>query len=346
MRACTRGVPVDFQRRCQNLTPMETACLPMEDRHGRAVLLTVAKLTFAVSATGEWTVLERGAPIRRADVPVSDEPYASIHYPSDYVDEKPGTDVIFIGTAYPSASSPNATEQDVSVRVGLLHKTIRVYGPRVYQASGITSVTPGPARPLAPTPLRYELAWGGRDETDPHRIEVHQPNPAGRGFAESRQRLVDAPAHQLELSSTLLEANTEPAGFGPIAGSWQPRLSYAGTYDAAWRRERAPIAPADFDPRFHCCAHPDLYSPTPLDGTEPVEVLGATPEGIWRFQLPHYQPRFISTRQGLETEHATHLDTFLIDGDERRVEPTWRVSVPLPRKATEFRSPAAAIGDR
>jgi hypothetical protein len=150
-------------------------------------------------------------------------------------------------------------------------------------------------------------------------------------------------APQIECARASLGArSTPPAGFGAIGAQWSPRRELAGTYDAAWWRDRAPFRPADFDPRHHACGHPDLYSSTPLRGDEPVEVLGATPEGVWRFRLPVFAPTFQSKRrerdrlsgkmESMRYEHPTHLDTFLVDGDRGAVELTWRATIRLPRK--------------
>ena len=57
-----------------------------------------------------------------------------------------------------------------------------------------------------------------------------------------------------------------PGGFGPIGPDWEPRQRHAGTYDERWKRERAPVLPADFDPRHNCVAPPGLWSATPLLG--------------------------------------------------------------------------------
>ncbi len=70
----------------------------------------------------------------------------------------------------------------------------------------------------------------------------------------------------------------------------------------------------------------------PLSATSPSRSLGGTPEGALRFRLPRYAPLFYSTVRGVVSEHETHLDTFFIDADQRRVELVWRASVPLPRK--------------
>jgi hypothetical protein len=93
-----------------------------------------------------------------------------------------------------------------------------------------------------------------------------------------------------------------------------------------------PLLPPDFDSRYHVCVPPDQWSEMPLRGDEPVEVLGATPEGAWRFQLPRIVPGFSSFMGGRRAEHRTHLDTILIDADARTVELTWRAAIPLPRK--------------
>jgi hypothetical protein len=111
-----------------------------------------------------------------------------------------------------------------------------------------------------------------------------------------------------------------------------PRASFAGTYDSAWMQTKMPLLPNDFDPRFHVTVPHDQWSETPLRGDEPVEVLGATPEGAWRFRLPRIHPGFSSFVDWRRTEHRTHLDTILIDADARSVELTWRAPVPFPRK--------------
>ena len=121
-------------------------------------------------------------------------------------------------------------------------------------------------------------------------------------------------------------------GFAPLCRHWQPRVGFAGTHDADWQATRMPIAPVDYDPRFEVTVAHDQWSRAPLRGDEPVEVLGATPEGAWRFRLPRYEPEFAVTIRGQRRELQTHLDTFYIDAEERKVELTWRTTIPIPRK--------------
>jgi len=88
--------------------------------------------------------------------------------------------------------------------------------------------------------------------------------------------------------------------------------------------------------RFASFAHPDLWSPEPLRGDEPVEIVNAVPERVFRFRLPRYEPRFDVTQDGEERRWPTHLDTYLVDLTDpaaRVVELTWRAAVPIPRKS-------------
>jgi hypothetical protein len=127
-----------------------------------------------------------------------------------------------------------------------------------------------------------------------------------------------------------------PAGFGALAPHWSPRAERIGTLDAAWRRMRAPLTPCDFDPRHHCVAPLGLWSETPLSGTEPFEIIGATPEGRWCFQLGSYRPRFRCVVRGSSHHLESHLDTVLVDAEARRIELTWRAAAPLPRRAAHL----------
>lgn len=323
-------------RLIDNRTPMVVQSLPMDDRHGREVLVVIAKITYAVSPGGFATIAAPQAPIRLEDELTSSSRWASPRYASDAIDHKLGTDVLLIGTAYPP-SGRAVTDFNVSLRVEAshlaIHKVVRVYGPRVWYA-GATGVVPGPAATAGPTPMVYERAFGGQDETRPGECVIDRRNPAGTGFSVDRARVLGTPAPALEDPRAPLWSRTPaPAGFGPIAASWSPRAERAGTFDEGWSRERAPLRPLDFDPRHTSVAPADLWSEGALEGDEMVEVLNATPEGTWRFRLPRYSPRFESIIRGDKQALATHLDTFLIDADAGRVELVWRASILMPMKS-------------
>ena len=106
-----------------------------------------------------------------------------------------------------------------------------------------------------------------------------------------------------------------------------PRRKYAGTYDDAWQRRRAPYLPADFDPRFFQLAPPEQVAPGYLVGGETVEVVGATAEGVLRFSLPRYAVEVTYLVDGSPQSRPAHLDTVLVQPDLRRVLLTWRAAL-------------------
>jgi hypothetical protein len=329
----TVAIQLDMESRrlTDNLTPMVVQALPMEDRHGREVLVTIAKLTYAVSPQGVVTIPLDPAPLRFGDEPVSMDPWSSVRFPSDAVEHKPGTDLLLVGTAQPPPGPP-VSEFDVTFRVESPHhpvrKTLRIHGPRIF-TQRVLGIGPGRPSTARPTPLRWEQTFGGRDTNTAGEVIVDPRNPSGFGFALDKARLLGTPVPEIEDPRSPMM----PAGFGPIAPSWSPRLERAGTHDEAWARERAPLRPRDYDPRHASVAPADQWSEGPLEGDEAVEVLNATASGVWRFRLPRWSPRFEAVVRGVAQQLHTHLDTFLVDADAGRVELVWRASVPLPRKS-------------
>jgi hypothetical protein len=316
------------------------ALLFVKDKTGREHATPVLKVTFVVDAHGRAALDEEDP----ANVVLADEmngadpATSSIRRPSDVFEHKPGTDVILVGHAHAPAGR-SVSHVDVSLRVGPVAKTVRAHGLRVWQASAFGGVAPGPARALRePVPLVYELAWGGLDLGDPERPVGEWRNMVGRGVARDWRALVGQPAAQLEDPERPLRGGRDgvPWCFGALHRHWRPRVEFAGTYDEAWQRDKMPLLPDDFDDRFHVTVPHDQWSPTPLRGDEPIEVLGATPEGAWRFSLPRLAPGFSSRFRGRARDHRTHLDTILIDADRRRVELTWRAAIPIPKKYEEI----------
>lgn len=315
-----------------NRTDGKHLALPMKDRDGRQRLVVIVKYTYRSTPRGALERDDDGPEPHPVDVPNGDDPAkSSIKVPSDVFDFKPGTDVVLVGDAHPRAG---ATHADVALRMGPIAKTVRAHGLRVWQRGMLGGLVPGPAMPLrAPVPIVYELAWGGLDLSAPDKPIGEPRNYVGRGVTRDPAKLVNQPAAQLELPSKPVgERGNVPASFGAIHRHWQPRVAFGGTYDEAWTETRMPLLPADFDARFNVCVPHDQWSPTPLAADEPIELAGATEDGLWRVQLPRDAPRFSSIVAGERRTHATHLDTVLIDARERRVELTWRVSIPAPAK--------------
>jgi hypothetical protein len=317
-------------------TGTSTAAPIVRDKDGRNVLVVILKYTYRADRFDRMVAMEdEPAEVDFVDTYHGDDPAkSSIRRPSQLFDQKPGTDVVLLGHAHPPRGSASATHVDVSLRVGRLAKVVRAYGLRVWQTGTAGGLKPGPARPIRePVPLIYELAWGGLDVSDETKPVGEARNYIGRGVARDPKELIHTPAAQLEDPAHPIDGrNNVPSAYNPIHRHWMPRRQYAGTYDQAWMDTRMPILPEDFDVRYHVCVAPDQWSEIPLRGDEAMEVTGATPEGLWRFQLPRVAPGFASVQGGQRSEHRTHLDTILIDADEKRVELTWRTAIRMPRK--------------
>lgn len=316
--------------RVVNQTRAKHATIPMRDVAGVEHLICILKYTFAVSAVGHAELVNDGPGPYLCDEYNGEDPAASsVRKPSDVFLYKPGTDVLLVGHAHPPAHR-EVTSVDVSLRMGPIAKTLRVHGLRAWQKGLLGGLKPGPARALhEPVPLVYELAWGGLDPSDPERPVGEPRNYVGRGVAHDLDKLIGQPAAQIEYADGPADA---PAGFGALHRHWMPRAGFAGTYDERWQATKMPLLPDDFDDRFNVSAPPDQWSSLPLRGDEPIEVLGATREGAWRFRLPRITPGFASFVSDRRADHPTHLDTVLIDADLGQVELTFRAAAPLPRK--------------
>lgn len=306
-------------------------------------LVVIVKATFArLPGEGALELAERPEQrgIRAADLPWGEPEKSSIKYPSDLCIMKPGTDVIVVAAAH-APGGKAVPSFDAGVRVGPLQKTVRVFGLRVWEAKGAGISA---ARPTTGIEVRYDHAWGGLDASDPRLPVVEEPrNPVGMGIAQDPAALTHRPAPFIEDPlQPIRSAQTRPppAGLGAIGRHWEPRRRYMGTYDAAWRRQRAPLMPLDHDERANLCASPGLTAVPPLRGGEEVALLNLTPGGgALSFRLPRITVEVTLKVKGRAPETlAPYLDTVVLDTLEARapaevaVELVWRASFQPPRR--------------
>ena len=154
----------------------------------------------------------------------------------------------------------------------------------------------------------------------------------GRGFSQNPDNLVGTEAFRLEPADLGTLAPTSGC-FAPIDANWEPRRSFVGTYDAAWRDNRAPIPPRDRDPRFHSDALPEQRSPRALTTPLAIEIAGLFGEETVRLQIPEYRV-MVTTDVEREQPSTTEagLVRVLVDADARVVELLFVARRRLPRK--------------
>jgi hypothetical protein len=198
-------------------------------------------------------------------------------------------------------------------------------------------------------PLVWERAFGGRDRTDKGPTEDPR-NPVGAGFRADdglepvggmALPNVEDPADPI----TSWKQKPAPMGVGPISEHWEPRRSYAGTYDEAWQQGRAPYLPTDFDPRFLNIAPTGLSAVGHLQGGDPVDLRGFAPEGAVQFRLPTLKPRVAFHVGGSPNERPANLDTVILEPTARRFSLVWRASMQCDKIARRISHVAVSVAN-
>jgi hypothetical protein len=312
----------------QNDTPFKAAIVVFPDRAGIDTLYVIVKAS--VNLRPNLLLSETQVPVTMADEYYGDPATSSIRCASDVHIGKSGTDVVLIGSAWSPDKRP-VTRMQVSMSVAERRKTIQVTGKRVWRDG-----RPSDPQPFESMPLVWEHAFGGWHRRG-DQVLAEERNPVGCGFAGGRSAnemeghavpsLEDPAAPLQKLGQVAL-----PACMAPVAPSWLPRRAYAGTYDARWQRARAPYLPDDFDPRFLQCATPEFAFDRYLQGGEPVQVAGATPDGPIGFKVPDPHLRVVVTVAGSRHEPPANLETLSIEPDENRACFTWHAALPCDRQ--------------
>jgi hypothetical protein len=316
----------------ENKTTLQFEALFLNDEEGRPSLATLVQAAYSMS--GQKLFPAEDPP----KLKVAGEPWfpdaleSSYKYEPQVALSKCGTDVALIGHAH----GRHATTSTVTLQVGPLRKTVRVTGDRYwFKSQGMVTMTS--PEPFDKIPLIWERAFGGwhRTNPNPEKHTFEPRNPVGAGFRSKQGEFEDGiRLPNLEDPKDPVREYAQPvtpAGFGFISPNWQPRMSYAGTYDDTWMRQRMPLLPIDFDRRFFNAGAPGLVSQGYLRGDEPVLLDNGAPDGVLRFRLPGEPPPVckVETAGRQHRELQTNLDTVILDADENLMLLLWRASMPL-----------------
>ena len=317
----------------KNSTPFAASLALMPDADGVDTMFAVVKGTFTLGATPQ--IASAQLPVTMAPEYWGDPALSSIKLAADVSLAKPSTDVLLIGSAW----APNGravSEMMVALQVGGFQHVARVFGDRVWRASGVGYAMTA-ARPFTSMPLTWERAFGGREETRGGPTEDPR-NPVGVGFRSPdgihSPDLAQVP--NVEDPARPMSSWTDrpvPVGFAPLGAHWMPRRLYAGTYDEQWQSERAPYLPTDFDSRFLQLAPPPLISPAYLVGGEPVALHGFSPLGALVFPLPTVDLAVEFVLGASPERRPAYLDTVTFESDAERFSMVWRATYPCDKKA-------------
>jgi len=307
----------------RNNTPFTCQQLPLLDKKGANILRIVLKAGYGFTRDGQLQIAENQPEVVMEDKYWGEPGQSSVRYESDITLDKPQTDLVINGSAH-APRGQAVHEMNVNVYYqGQILKALRVFGDRVWKRGPLCwrKTTP---RPFVKMPIVYERAYGGSDKKG----SVAR-NRCGTGYASSLgRRFTGTSLPNIEFPEQPIRSprnKPTPAGLGVIAKHWEPRLSFAGTYDDAWLENGFPLLPHDFDMRFNQSVPPDQWIARP-QGDEIIKITGMSPDGDLYIQLPpclmgltlHYRDR--------SEEKPMDLDTVLIECDEQRLTLTWRAS--------------------
>lgn len=302
---------------------------------GRESLVVVIKGSFVLPQPGEPVRLhEEQRPLVMADTFSGAPGYSAPLHEIDFAPRKQACDVLLVGSAY-APPGQQVTRTQVSLRVGPMHKTCDVVGPRVWKANvaRITATEPGYFSRL---PISYDTAFGGADRhsADEAEHDAYPSNPVGRGWHKHLKAAwvdgqplpyTEEPEHPVHFPS----GKYKPMAFGPLGRGWPSRARHAGTYDQHWLDEIFPFLPPDFDERYYQAAPEDQQVPLP-HGPMEVELRGFTPDGHRQFVLPHFEaPVHVFPKRGAREDLFASLDTIVFEPDLERFTLTWRATRPL-----------------
>jgi hypothetical protein len=342
----------------ENLTPFVLERTFLRDRRGGTVWVVAVRATFDILPDGTVRRAAEQVPVSRVATYLGEPGRSTLHYDSDLILGKPGVDLILHGQAHPPGGRAVPT-LDVGIRLGSWTKAVRVHGERVWQmgAAGTGLVATRP-RPFTEMALVYERAWGG---LDPATEKLPQPlaareNPLGCGYSKTPNALIGKPAPNLEDPRRPAGAGPGPfpvAGFAPIAPHWAPRVTYAGTYDEAWKRDRAPLLPKDFDDRFHRIAPADQQLPPFAADGQLIELINLSPAGKLRFALPNIRIGATTVFRDREVAHEAALHTVILEPEHPRLQLVWHTALPcqgrdhlLVRSRIDWEGDLSCLGTR
>jgi hypothetical protein len=303
----------------------------------------------------------------------ADQPaYSSMQAAGDTVLHKPFSDVYVNGTVRSFQNKPQTSWHGLlRVRRGkehLVNKTLKFTGPRQWSHKSKDVWRLSKPTPTTQVLLQYELAYGGH-YLDPQQLkkqkgpeadkdhtlatESFPANPAGSGLFGPTDSLLTkgSPTHdpkqhypgpQIEWEADSISDSGDidfkkyqPAGWGPIARWWSPRVERQGSYDAAWMKDFHHNTfgyadyPKDFNNSYFNCAPADQMIKGALQGDEHIELAGVfADKQTVSVQLPGWRLVAHSVNEeGERLKGQLRLDTVHIDLDAQQLHATWRLTL-------------------
>lgn len=309
----------------QNNTFFTCEQIPLCEKNGANIFRIVVKAAYSFNQYGQYRIAKDQPEIIYADEYYGEPGQSCVQYESDVSLPRPYTDLIINGFAYAPEDKPTK-RMDVAVYYqSKVLKQLAVFGDRFWEPSiGWDKTSP---EPFVKMPIVYDRAFGGSDENGSEPM-----NRSGLGY--NTRYGADFVNHQLpniEDPFNLISNRKDrprPMGLGVVSKNWEPRLSYAGTYDDNWQKNIFPLLPDDFDYKFNQCAAKDQWLKRPRGG-ELIDIFGMTPSGLLRVQLPPCEMKLSLEYRDKKENKDMDLDCILIEPDEEKLVMTWSATADI-----------------
>lgn len=315
------------------------------DKHAREHLVVLAKTTYRIPDNDRLPRAITPEPLATEDLWTGEPGLSAALYETDYVRHKPQCDVIFNASAH-SPKGQAVTELDVAFAVGERAKTLHVVGER-HWLPALVGLNVSRPQSFVNMPLHYGMAFGGTRcfvSKGEEQFDSHALNPIGKGYSRK------TPPEGLELPNLIAtgqdvqsaNSHKHPRAFSVRPRNHPERLSLAGTYDEAWRRDVFPLYPQDFDERFFQCAPEDQQVPYPQGGEQVQLRHMMKGRPLVSFKLPRLNTLPLKI---LKQDYSVHtpamvVDTLYFEPDpgRERFSVVWRASLPLRKGLQEVQT--------
>jgi hypothetical protein len=329
-----------------------------KNNKGDHIFSVIVKRSFRLKHGSVAERCEADHELRKIDAYYGDgDPESStVQYEHELAPYKPLVDVVVIGKAYSPRGVPTV-KMTVGVSFANREKSVAVFGDRECHFRENMSPVFSDPKEFTEMEVRYDRAYGGRDETSDANIPFFYPrNHKGTGIAlrntkETVQGLVlpnlEDPDDLLTPERIILGEPERwpqqplPQGFGWFQPAWYPRCAFAGSYPSfvdvgtVTTEERLGLVPKNhialakqfklpgYQPRLNNGASTGMLFPE-IKGDETVILSGFTPDGQLQFTLPGDAPRITLDIGSGARQLQAKLDTVSIRPDELEMDLVWR----------------------
>lgn len=342
---------MSYQRGIVEIVPGRTA-------RGEGMFCVIVKRSYRIHSDGTSRRCEKDKPLRLIDhyYENGDPQWSTVEFENEVAPFKAASDVVIIGKAYASKGRPTQ-EMAVGVKIGTHKKILRIVGDR--QCHWRPDASPSFSEPelFLEMEIRYERAYGGRDEiSDPNLPFYYPRNDLGKGVALYNLKNViqnlalpniEDPEDLLTPDRVVIEDPYHwplmpmPQGFGWLQRTWYPRSALIGACPAfidpgtVTKEEAMKLLPANhvalarqmrlppFEAQFNNGASIGMTF-TALKDDETIGLRGLTRDGTLDFRLPGETPKIaLDVGKGAQPLD-TKIHTVSIRPDDLELDIVWR----------------------